>query len=97
MDVRGKGLIYGLRIPLMGFCSEVSEEAFSNGLLIELAGANDDILKFLPPLLIEDKMLQEGLQIIEDSIKSVIEKRESLRNGLNNIDLKTTIEEKKSS
>ena len=97
MEVRGKGLIYGLRIPSMGFCSEVSEEAFSNGLLIELAGANDDILKLLPPLLIENKMLQEGLQIIKDSIKGVIEKRESLRNGLNDIDLKINVEKKKSS
>lgn len=93
LEVRGKGFIYGLKIPLMGFCSEVSEEAFSRDLLIELAGANDDVLKFLPPLLIEDKLLQEGLQIIEDSIKVVFEKRESMRNGLNN-DLNNSIERK---
>ncbi|PKL68707.1 MAG: diaminobutyrate--2-oxoglutarate transaminase [Methanobacteriales archaeon HGW-Methanobacteriales-1] len=82
-DVRGKGLIYGLKIPLKGFCNEVSEEAFSRGLLIELAGANDDVLKLLPPLTIENDLLQEGLQIIDDSIKAVLERREAVLKGLN--------------
>ncbi|MDP1553132.1 MAG: diaminobutyrate--2-oxoglutarate transaminase [Methanobacteriaceae archaeon] len=83
-EVYGKGLIYGLKIPLRGFCSDVSEEAFSRGLLIELAGANDNVLKFLPPLTIENDLLQEGLQIIEDSIKSVLETREAMIGDLNN-------------
>ncbi|MCC7560403.1 MAG: diaminobutyrate--2-oxoglutarate transaminase [Methanobacterium sp.] len=83
-EVRGKGLIYGLKIPLRGFCTEVSEEAFSRGLLIELAGAEDDVLKFLPPLTIEPDLMTEGLQIIEDSIKSVLEKREAMVEDLNN-------------
>ena len=83
-EVRGKGLIYGLKIPLRGFCTEISEEAFSRGLLIELAGAEDNVLKFLPPLTIEPDLLNEGLQIIEDSIKSVLEKREAMVEDLNN-------------
>ena len=88
-EVRGKGLIYGLKFPLMGFCSEVSEEAFSRNLLIELAGANNDVLKFLPPLLIEDELLQEGLNRIKDSIQAAFKKRESMRNGLNNLNNST--------
>jgi diaminobutyrate-2-oxoglutarate transaminase len=83
-EVRGKGLIYGLKIPLRGFCSDVSEEAFSRGLLIELAGAEDDVLKFLSPLTIEPDLLTDGLQIIEDSIKAVLEKREAMIEDLNN-------------
>lgn len=83
-EIRGKGLIYGLKIPLRGFCTEVSEEAFSRGLLIELAGAEDNVLKFLPPLTIEPDLLNEGLQIIEDSIQSVLEKREAMVEDLNN-------------
>ena len=83
-EVRGKGLIYGLKIPLRGFCSDVSEEAFSRGLLIELAGADDDVIKFLPPLTIEPELLTEGLQIIEDSIKAILEKREAMVEDLNN-------------
>ncbi|AXV40305.1 MAG: diaminobutyrate--2-oxoglutarate transaminase [Methanobacterium sp. BAmetb5] len=82
-EVRGRGMIYGLKVPLMGFCSNVSEEAFSQYLLIELAGANDDVLKLLPPLTIENDLLQEGLQIIEDSVQAVMERREAILEGLN--------------
>ncbi len=82
-QVRGKGMICGLKVPLRGFCGDISEEAFSRGLLIELAGANDDILKLLPPLTIENDLLEDGLQIIEDSLASVLERREALIEGLN--------------
>ncbi|WP_414468378.1 diaminobutyrate--2-oxoglutarate transaminase [Methanobacterium sp. ACI-7] len=80
-EIRGKGLIYGLKIPLMGFCSEVSKESFKRGLLIETSGANNDVLKFLPSLIIENKLLEKGLGIIEDSIKVVLE-REHIQNGI---------------
>ncbi len=83
-SVRGKGLIYGLDIPLRGFCNEVSTEAFNNGLLIELAGAKDDVLKFLPPLTIEKELLEDGLEIIDESINTVLTERESLVEGVNN-------------
>ncbi len=83
-EVHGKGLIYGLKIPLRGFCSDVSEEAFSRGLLIELAGAEDNVLKFLSPLTIDSDLLKKGLGIIEDSIKAILEKRESMIEEMNN-------------
>ena len=79
--VRGRGLIYGLHIPLLGFCKDISEEAFSRGLVIELAGARDDVLKFLPPLVIEEDLLKQGLGIIDDAIAAVLEKREAMLRG----------------
>lgn len=79
--VRGRGLIYGLNIPETGFCREVSTEAFERGLIIELAGGRDDVLKFLPPLVIEEELLKEGLNIIDDSIDAVVEKKASMLKG----------------
>ena len=79
--VRGKGMINGLHIPAQNFCSEVSKEAFSRGLIIELAGANDDVLKLLPSLIIEEEVLRAGLIIIDESIGAVLEKIESLVTG----------------
>ncbi len=79
--IRGRGLIYGLNIPLQGFCHEVSSEAFEQGLIIELAGARDDVLKFLPPLVIEEELLQEGLRIIDNAIGVVLDKRTSIIRG----------------
>lgn len=77
-DIRGRGLIYGLQIPLGGFCSEVSHNAFANGLLIELSGANADVLKFLPPLVIEEDLLKEGLQILDESIAHVAHEKKAV-------------------
>jgi diaminobutyrate-2-oxoglutarate transaminase len=80
-DVRGYGMIYGLHVPMRGFCSDVSSEAFGRGLIIELAGAKDDVLKFLPPLVIEEDLLREGLNIIDESIRAVLDHRESVIKG----------------
>lgn len=82
-DVRGRGLIYGLQFPHSNFNSDVSAEAFSQGLMIELSGANNDVLKFLPPLVIEEELLDEGLDILEDSIYRVYNRKESINHVLN--------------
>lgn len=67
-QVRGKGLIYGFELPGTEFSQAVGREAFQRGLIIERCGAQDTVLKFLPPLVIEDDVLHAGLQIVNDSI-----------------------------
>mgnify|MGYP000868605338 CR=1 FL=1 len=81
--IRGRGLIYGLQIPDANFCSDVSAEAFSQGLVIELSGAESDVIKFLPPLVIEEEILEEGLDIVEEAIYTVYNRRESINQILN--------------
>lgn len=71
-DVRGRGLIYGLDIPHRGFCENLAHAAFDRNVIIELAGADDNVLKFLPPLIIEEEVLREGLDIIEESVEDVL-------------------------
>lgn len=69
--VRGRGLIYGLELEGQGLAKAVAREAFRRGLVIEVAGADDQVLKFLPPLTIEHDVLREGLAIIEQSIEAI--------------------------
>lgn len=71
-QVRGIGLIYGLDISAPEMAQNIAREAFNQGLIIERCGATDNVLKFLPPLVIEDEVLKAGLEIIEQSIKSVV-------------------------
>lgn len=71
-QVRGIGLIYGLDIPAPEIAQSIASEAFNQGLIIERCGATDNVLKFLPPLVIEDEVLKAGLGIMEQSIKSVV-------------------------
>ncbi|NIN36886.1 MAG: diaminobutyrate--2-oxoglutarate transaminase [Gammaproteobacteria bacterium] len=72
---RGRGMINGLHIPELGFCGELSKKCFENGLVIELSGADDDVLKLLPPLTIDEVTLKEGLAIIEKSIGQLLDER----------------------
>jgi len=81
MDVRGLGMVWGLEIPRTGFCSEVSKEAFGNGLVIELAGSEDQVVKFLPALTIEEETLREGLAIIDKSIGDLVDRKKEARSG----------------
>jgi diaminobutyrate-2-oxoglutarate transaminase len=70
--VRGRGLIYGLEIPQADFAKQVSREAFKRKLIIELAGADDQVVKFLPPLVVEEQALRDGVNIVEQSIAAVL-------------------------
>lgn len=82
-SVRGRGMIFGLDIPERGFCSEISERCFENGLIIELAGADDQVVKFLPPLVIDEETLVKGLVIVEQSIAELVEeKKEKLKGSM---------------
>jgi diaminobutyrate-2-oxoglutarate transaminase len=75
--VRGRGLINGLHLapPEMGRL--VVEAAFRRGLVIETVGPQQDVIKLLPPLTIEDVNLERGLKIIADSLEEVVADRRS--------------------
>jgi diaminobutyrate-2-oxoglutarate transaminase len=71
-DVRGKGLIFGLDIESPEYAKQIAKRCFELGLVIERAGSLDNVLKFLPPLTITVNELEEGLKIVEQSIKDVL-------------------------
>ncbi len=79
--VRGVGMVWGLVIQRTGFCSEVSQEAFQNGVVIELAGGEDQVVKFLPALTIEEDILREGMQIIDKAIGDLLARKKELLSG----------------
>jgi diaminobutyrate-2-oxoglutarate transaminase len=80
-SVRGLGMIQGLVLPQMGVAGEASKEAFERGLIIETAGADSQVLKFLPSLLIEEELLREGLGIVEQALQALVDKRQQLLSG----------------
>lgn len=81
IELRGRGMVWGLDIPRSGFAGEVSKEAFDKKLIIELAGADDDVVKFLPALTIEEETLREGMAIIDEAIGAVLERSDVARKG----------------
>jgi diaminobutyrate-2-oxoglutarate transaminase len=71
-DVRGRGLIHGLQLAPPELARQVVQAAFCRGLVIETVGAQDEVVKLLPPLTIEGANLERGLQILADSLEEVV-------------------------
>ena len=73
-EVRGIGLIWGIDFKDGALARQILNTCFENGLIIELAGRGDSVLKIMPSLVIEDELLIQGLDIIKKSIKLNLEK-----------------------
>ncbi|MBQ3335435.1 MAG: diaminobutyrate--2-oxoglutarate transaminase [Eubacteriaceae bacterium] len=68
---RGIGLIHGIDLSAFGIdglADSVAKRCFEKGLIIELAGRKDSVIKLLPPLIIPDDELLQGLDIIAASL-----------------------------
>lgn len=66
--VRGRGMIQGLAAEDAALPGRVSKRCFENGLVIETSGADDEVLKLLPPLTIDEALLCKGLDILEGCV-----------------------------
>jgi diaminobutyrate-2-oxoglutarate transaminase len=71
-ELRGIGMLRGLRWRDTNIAPAISRNAFGRGLIAETCGARGDVLKLLPPLLIEPGELGAGLNILEDSLRDVL-------------------------
>ena len=72
MTLRGCGLMQGIVMPSAELAKKVSAQSFKRGLIIELAGSNDEVVKCLPPLTITEATLGQGLDILEAAMAAVI-------------------------
>ncbi|MFD3701470.1 diaminobutyrate--2-oxoglutarate transaminase, partial [Streptomyces sp. NPDC058646] len=72
---RGCGLAWGLPFACPGAAREVCDAAYRNGLLLETAGAHDEVVKLLPPLTVGAGQLEQGLGILDEAVASVVDVR----------------------
>lgn len=72
--VRGIGMIAGIDFSKIDpkLALEVCHKCFDKGLVIELAGRDDCVLKILPPLTISTDDLERGLNIIREAVKETL-------------------------
>ncbi|MGM0623757.1 MAG: aminotransferase class III-fold pyridoxal phosphate-dependent enzyme, partial [Campylobacterota bacterium] len=76
IDVRGRGFAYGFEIKNdNSLAGEISGKGFEHNLIIETAGSEDQVVKFLPPLIIDEDTLREGLKRFEASLDDLIKER----------------------
>lgn len=75
LEVRGIGLQWG--IDFNGFggeiaAREVGRACFDRGVVAECAGRSGNVLKIMPPLIIEEDLLKKGLAILKEALAAVL-------------------------
>ncbi|HTS33652.1 MAG TPA: aspartate aminotransferase family protein [Thermoplasmata archaeon] len=77
--VRGKGFMVGVefvqnratRLPWGDRAKAMRSALFARGVLMHTAGAWDQVLRFMAPLVIEDELLERGLAAFEDALDTL--------------------------
>ncbi|MCX4165036.1 MULTISPECIES: diaminobutyrate--2-oxoglutarate transaminase [Paraburkholderia] len=69
IEVRGRGLLQGLVFRDPKHAAEVSRIAFGIGLIVELCGAEDEVVKVMPPLTITETCLATGLDRLRQAVR----------------------------
>ena len=75
-DVRGIGFMWGVdcnKVKPDVVSRAIVKECFENGLIVERAGRNNDVVKLMPCLLADDETLKKGLDIFVNAVKKVME------------------------
>ena len=77
-DVRGRGAMIAIELvqpgtkePNPAAVQEVARRCHAEGLLVLTAGTYGNVLRFLPPLVIPEHLLEEGLGILEKALASL--------------------------
>ncbi|RLT99912.1 MAG: aminotransferase class III-fold pyridoxal phosphate-dependent enzyme, partial [Ketobacter sp.] len=73
LQLRGKGLIIGLDVGDGERAAAIVKRCFEDGLIIASCGSGGRVLKLIPPLTIPEDDLVEGLDILINSVRSVME------------------------
>lgn len=68
---RGRGMFQGINCVSGELASKITKKCFKEGLIIETSGADDQVIKFLCPLIISKENLSKGIDIVEQAIKEV--------------------------
>ena len=74
----GRGMFRGINCVNGEIAGKITRKAFQKGLIIETSGADDQVVKFLCPLTINEVNLKKGIDIVEESIKEVCAEADSI-------------------
>ncbi len=74
LTVRGRGMMCGLGCRSGSLATAIARECFANGLVIETSGADDQVVKCLPPLTTSNDCLHTALTILRCSVNKVVSK-----------------------
>ena len=77
-EVRGRGAMLAVEIVKPGstepdpvFTKAVAAEAFNRGVIVLTCGTYGNIIRLLPPLVISDELLDEGISVLADIVREL--------------------------
>lgn len=76
-EARGKGLMFGIEIvhdkaskdPAPELAQKIRTLCHRRGLLVEIGGHYNNVVRFLPPLIITDDLANKGIEIFADAVR----------------------------
>ncbi|WP_305465308.1 diaminobutyrate--2-oxoglutarate transaminase [Photobacterium leiognathi] len=71
---KGRGMMIGIECNDGELAGQIAKTCFENGLVIETAGPNDEVVKFFSPLTISHDELKQGLAIFENAVEQIVAK-----------------------
>jgi diaminobutyrate-2-oxoglutarate transaminase len=67
LHIRGRGMVLGIDMRDSGGhlrAKEVQRACFEQGLIVELCGRDDEVIKVMPPLTVDCRVLEAGLSML---------------------------------
>lgn len=75
VQTRGRGMVLGLDMREAGGqqqAAKVQQACFARGLILEVCGREDEVLKVMPPLNVESASLEAGLEILRSAVLDTV-------------------------
>ena len=73
LELRGRGMAFGIAfLKRPELAEEALAECFNRKLLVETAGPNDEVIKFLAPLTLTDDERDRGIEICYEAVDHVL-------------------------
>jgi 4-aminobutyrate aminotransferase-like enzyme len=69
IDVRGLGLMIGVEFADGTIVKKTLETCAKNGLILISCGTKDQVIRFIPPLIVTKEQIDTALNIFEEAIK----------------------------
>ncbi|MEM4084137.1 MAG: aminotransferase class III-fold pyridoxal phosphate-dependent enzyme, partial [Thermoplasmata archaeon] len=81
-EVRGKGYMIGIEIvkdkesklPWSEMAINIKQNMFKKGVLMHTCGHYSNVLRYMAPLIIEDDLIDKGIDIFEEALKEAVRK-----------------------
>ena len=70
-EVRGLGLMIGVDLEDAGLVKKIMNDCLEHGLVLIPTGADGTVFRFIPPLIVKKKELDQALKIFEQALAVV--------------------------